>query len=85
MIDRFITPISDENGLFNLTEVEKSYNYIHRKSRVIIEHFFGRMKTLFLITKKYPFYNREKLQIIIKDCFILTNIFNLYERPMRKL
>lgn len=53
-----------------------------RKARVIVEHYFGRMKVCFPILNKFRF-KREMCGFVVRTCAMLTNIIILMQCPMR--
>lgn len=83
----FIAPHSTRRiGRINynsLTEEQKQEDRVQRQSRIVVEHTFSRVKTLFNVTNPLQC-NLKNAWHILYSAFILTNIHTTYESPIRK-
>lgn len=56
-----------------------------RRSRIIVEHFFSRVKVLFPVCRRYLNLDKRFFPHVLRTCVMLTNISAIFEIPMRRI
>ena len=77
--DIFVTPYRGND--LNLRE--KQYNVLQRKARSLIEHVFSRMKVLFPVIAEQYQMDKRYVGVIFRTVAVLTNLFCIFEKPLR--
>lgn len=77
----FITPFVRRGGR-QLSALERRYNRILSRARIIIENVFARIKTLWPIVGRVYRLSKESLDITVRNAFILHNIVVKYQSGM---
>ncbi|XP_018577163.1 protein ALP1-like [Anoplophora glabripennis] len=70
LLDYMMTPYRDNR---NLTVEQRRFNYLHSKTRIVIEHTFGILKSRWRILKYINVNTVEKAVKIIVACCVLHN------------
>lgn len=78
----FICPFRGDTE--TLTLRQKKFNEFQREARVIVENFFGRLKTIFPIFGEKWKLAREQLPLCFFNACALTNLHILSAHPMRQ-
>ena len=68
-------------GDFHPASVERQFNRVQSRGRVLIENWFVVSKRLYPIVQKYHF-TVKYAGIIFRACAILTNIYLKFQSPM---
>jgi len=67
----------------NACTVEKENNLRIRNARVVIEHFFGRLKVVYPMFAVYTFRNLSHVDDWVMCGIILLNMSLIYDSPLR--
>ena len=78
---RFIVPIGYMQR--RLTPAEERYNIIHRWDRVIVEHYFARLKLYCPFLDQYNL-GRDKLNLVFSACVVICNVLIKFQSPLRR-
>lgn len=77
----FIVPVCYMNR--PLTPIEQRYNMIHRWDRVIVEHYYARLKLYCPIVDNFTL-ARDRINLIFTACVIVCNVLISYQSPLRR-
>eukprot|EP01083_Nonionella_stella_P002239 6446_1 len=71
-------------GLVVFTLYQLLFNFMHAHCRVLVENFFGRLKSIWRIFLYYP-YSLQNLDIHWRACIVLTAIIIKHQDPLRRV